>query len=385
MRVEFERAELLARHHLRGDGGDRIACRLRHERHGARGSRIDLEQIDCPVLHGELDVHEASHFQRHRELLGLPLKLPDDSGVQRVRRQRARAVARMDPRKLDVLHHARDADGPAVAQGVDIHLHGVGQELVDQDRIPPRRGNRVAHVLPQLRWIPDDFHGAAAKHVGGPDHDRVADLLGRPRGFVGRMGRAVPRLHKPEPVQKRLEPLPILGEVDGVRLGSENPEPVGFNGAGKLQRSLASELDDRACQLPGSAFGREDFRNMLVRQRFEIQPVRRVVVGRNCFRIAIDHDGLEARRRQGHAGMAAAVVEFDALADSVRPPAEDRDFPPVRWPRLAFGFAVQRGFVSRVHVRRSGVEFGGARVYPLEDRPDAETPPERPHLRRIPA
>ena len=46
LRREAELREALARHDARGDLGDRLADHLGHERHGARGARIDLEHVD---------------------------------------------------------------------------------------------------------------------------------------------------------------------------------------------------------------------------------------------------------------------------------------------------------------------------------------------------
>jgi hypothetical protein len=47
-------------------------------------------------------------------------------------RQRARRVARMHARLLDVLHDAADEDGLAVADRVDVHLDRVVEEAVDE-------------------------------------------------------------------------------------------------------------------------------------------------------------------------------------------------------------------------------------------------------------
>ena len=54
---------------------------------------------------------------------------------QRVRRQRARTVARVHPGLLDVLHHAADHDlARGVADGVDVDLGRVLEEAVDEHR-----------------------------------------------------------------------------------------------------------------------------------------------------------------------------------------------------------------------------------------------------------
>ena len=92
---------------------------------------------------------------------------------------------------------------------------------------------------------------------------------------------------------------------------------------GELQRGLAAELDDDAVQRAVLLLDPQDFHHVLEGQRLEIEPVGGVVVGRDRFRVAVDHDRLVARVGQRVAGVAAAIVELDALADPVRAAAED--------------------------------------------------------------
>ncbi len=94
---------------------------------------------------------------------------------------------------------------------------------------------------------------------------------------------------------------------------------------GKLERGLPAELHDDAMQMPTRALDIDDLEHVLAGQRLEIQPIGSVVVGRDRFRVAVDHDGLVTGLLQGKSGMAAAVVELDALPDPVGPPAEDHD------------------------------------------------------------
>ena len=70
--------------------------------------------------------------------------------------------------------------------------------------------------------------------------------------------------------------------------------------------------------------------------------------------------------------MAAAIIEFDALADPVGSAAEDDDLLLVRWRGFVGRVAGKRRFVGRIHVSRRRSEFGGAGVDALEDRPHAK-------------
>ena len=74
------------------------------------------------------------------------------------------------------------------------------------------------------------------------------------------------------------------------------------------------------------------------------------------------------------AGMTAAIVELDALADAVRSAAEDDDFLAVCWPRLVLGI------IGRLHVGGGGRKFGGTGVDALVDGPHIQLVAVGPHL-----
>ncbi len=126
-------------------------------------------------------------------------------------------------------------------------------------------------------------------------------------------------------VEQLLEAVAVFRKVDGIRGGAEDRHIGGFKRMGELQRRLPAELHDHAMQRAILPLGIDDFEHILRRQRLEIEPVGGVVIGRHRLGIAVDHDGFIARFRQREAGMAAAIIELDALADAVRPAAKDDD------------------------------------------------------------
>ena len=141
---------------------------------------------------------------------------------------------------------------------------------------------------------------------------------------------------------------------------------------GELERRLAAELHDDAGERAFRLFDAHDFQHVFRRQRFEIEPVGGVVIGRDGFRIAIDHDGLETPLRKRERRVAAAIVELDALADAVGSAAEDDDLLLVGRAGFAFRRAADRRLIGRIHVRRERREFRGAGVDALEHGPHAE-------------
>ena len=130
---------------------------------------------------------------------------------------------------------------------------------------------------------------------------------------------------KPELLDELLEALAVLGEIDHVGRGAEDRHVRRLQGGGELQRRLPAELHDDAEELSARLLDAHDLQHVLGGERLEIEPVGGVVVGRHGLRIAVDHDRLEAGLIEREGGMAAAIVELDALADAVRPAAEDDD------------------------------------------------------------
>ncbi len=168
-----------------------------------------------------------------------------------------------------------------------------------------------------------DLHGSAAQHIGRPDHHGIAQLVGDAARLGRRAGDAALGLLEPEPVDQRLEAVAVLRQVDGIRRGAEDRHARLLERAGKLQRRLPAELHDHASEPALRLLHANDLEHVLGGQRLEVEPVGGVVVGRDRLGVAVDHDGLGAGLRQREGGMAAAVVELDALADAVRASPQD--------------------------------------------------------------
>ncbi len=227
-----------------------------------------------------------------------------------------------------------------------------------------------------------DLHGTAAKHIGGPHHHRIADLMRLLLGQFGRGGGGVGRLLEVEGLQQHLESLAVLGQVDGVGRGAENRDIGLFQRCRQLQRRLAAELDDDAQNLALALLDANQLDDGFGGQRLEIQAVRGVVVGRYGFRVAVDHDGLLPGLVQGIRRMDAAIVELDALADAVGPAAQDDHLLALGRVGFALGRADAVALVAGIHVGRARGEFAGAGVDALEHRADVEDLAAERHLGR---
>ena len=139
-----------------------------------------------------------------------------------------------------------------------------------------------------------------------------------------------------------------------------------FDALRESERRLPAELAHDAEDLTRRGFGVQHLEHILERERLEVEAVRRVVVGRDRLRVAVDHDRLVARVRQCERRVHAGVVELDALTDAVGARSDDHDLLAVG--RRDLGLEV----VARVVVGRQRRELPGAGVDRLVDRADRE-------------
>ena len=161
-----------------------------------------------------------------------------------------------------------------------------------------------------------------------------------------------------QPFDQFAEAVPVLGQVDGVGRRAQDRHAGCLQAVGQVERRLSAVLDDDAGQFAAGPFALDDVEHILEGQRLEVEPVAGVVVGAHRLRVAVDHDGLVAQFLQRKAGVAAAVVELDALADAVGAAAQNDHLLAVRGRRLALALiaAVEIGRVG-LKLRRAGVDL----------------------------
>src|SRR5712675_659407 len=294
---------------------------------------------------------------------GTPVALPTKGTVREARG--------LTSGLLNMLHDSADENVFAVAGGVHVHLRGIGEEPVEQHRRIVRNFDGLAHVALEILLLVHDLHRAPAEHVARTHHQRIADFLRETQriGFSAR--RAVGRLLEPEAIDELLEALAVFGHVDHVGRGADDRHSVRLEIPGELQRRLTAELDDHAVGF----FLVDDLEDVLQRKRLEIEAVGGIVVGRDRFRVAVDHDRLEAVFAQRERRVHAAVVELDALSDAIRSAPQDDHLFPIGGRRLALLL------VSGVHVRGPRREFRRAGIDSLVRRADSEAMPRSAHFR----
>ena len=241
----------------------------------------------------------------------------------------------MHARQLNMLHNGRDKGVGSVADGVCLTLGGMMQETVDKDRAVRGHAYGCPHIFCHAFRIVYYLHAAAAQHIGGAYHDRIADLLGNGQSLVYIHCHACLRHGDLQLLHNSAETIAVLCQIDDLRAGAQDAHAVLLQIRRQVQGRLAAELGDDAHRLLLFV----DAQHILQGQRLEIQLVGGVVVCGNRLRIAVYNDGLKAQLFQGDRRVDAAVVELNALSDTVRAAAQDHDL-------LAVG--VDRALIRRV-------------------------------------
>ena len=144
-------------------------------------------------------------------------------------------------------------------------------------------------------------------------------MRGHSLGLLKRGGLARRRVHDAQLVEQGGKALAVLGKVDGVGLGAHNVHAALLEHARQFKRGLAAKRHHDAV----GSLNVDDIHDVLVGERLKVQAIRGVVVGRDGFGVAIDHDGLEAAGRQRVARVHAAVIELDTLANAVGSGTQD--------------------------------------------------------------
>ncbi|OPY04519.1 MAG: hypothetical protein A4E66_02582 [Syntrophus sp. PtaB.Bin001] len=357
----FRKTKVLQRspqHDLGRQLGQGDADRLADKGHRTRGPGVDLQQVKSAVFHGILDIHQADHLQFPGNQFRLTLDQFEKLFGEAHSGENAGTVARMYPRFFDMLHDAGDYCFSAVADGIHIHFDGVFQKLIDENRMIGRDLQGLLHELAQAVSVVDYFHGAATQNIGRPHQHRIADMFRRIQGPGHIRRRRVFRLFQFKLVDDFLKTFPVFRPVDGIGRCTENLSPCGFQTLGQIQRRLTAELDDDAHGL----FAGEDVKNIFQGNWFEKKLVGGVVIGAHRLRIGVHHEAFVAFLPKGEGGMDTAVIELDALPDSVGTAADDQHPGFFRRPRLAFFL------ICRIVIGGVGFKLGGAGVDQLIDR-----------------
>src|SRR5579859_2255311 len=159
--------------------------------------------------------------------------------------------------------------------------------------------------------------------------------MGAGERLVAGSGDGVDRLLDLQAVEQLLEALAVFGQVDRIWGRAEDRNSSIGQGLGQFERCLAAELNDDAQQGSLRLLHMDQLEHIFGGQWLEIEPVGGVVIRRDRLGVAIDHDRFNADLVEREGGVAATIVKFDALSDSIWTAAQDDRLARVGWLALA--------------------------------------------------
>ena len=213
---QIEILQFLACHQPGSDLSNGHAGRLCHEGHGAAGAGVYLKDIDGCALNGILHIHQANHFQRLCQGMGLLFHVFHHRIGQGIGRQRTSAVAGMNASLFNMFHDTGDMHIITVAQGIDVHFNRVTQIVIDQHGALAGYNHGGCDVTAQFRLVMDDFHRATAQDIGRADHDRIPDASGNGDCLISRGRDPIGWLAQVQILQQALEPFPVFRQINCI-------------------------------------------------------------------------------------------------------------------------------------------------------------------------
>ena len=187
----------------------------------------------------------------------------------------------MNAGALDVFHHGANHHVGTVGERINVGFERVFKKPVDKHRPVFTDQHRSFEIACQRRGIVHNLHRPAAEYIRRSHKNGIPDPFRDRERFVNTGRRPIGRLCDPELTGERLESPPILGDVDRVRARAENANTGSLKTTRQFQWCLSAELNDHA----NRSLPRNDLEHVLQRERFEIQLVRNVEIGRHRLRI----------------------------------------------------------------------------------------------------
>ena len=321
------------------DFGDGKASGLGGQGGTARdaGVHLDHNHAASGRLDSELNIGPA----------GLDADFPNDGGGgiahaliflvgEGLRGSHGDGVAGVDAHGIEIFDRADDHEVVAdVAHDFQLELFPAEDGLFDEGLMHRAGIERQGDGFGKLFVIVGDGAAGAAERKGGPNDNRVAELVGKAQGIVRITDQRRHRHIQADFAAGILELETILGHFDGPQGGADQLHPVSLENAafgqfhGKIQTCLATNGGKQSV----GTFAGDDLLQHFMGERLDISAVGKLGIGHDGGGIGIHQDDFVAVGTQRLAGLSARIVEFAGLPDDDRTGADDQNFFNVR----AFG------------------------------------------------
>ena len=226
----------------------------------------------------------------------------------------------MNTSSLNVLHNSRNQNIFAVADTVNFKLssHHV---LVNQNRIFNSLSQNNLHIFFYVGIVEGNNHVLTAQNVRRTQQNRVAQLFCCSQSFFGIHDCKSLRTLNLEFFTKFFKTLAVFGQVDCVSTCTKNWDSLLRKEVCKLDCCTAAKGNYNCNRL----FCVDNAHNVFRSERFKIESVCGVKVGRNGFRVVVDDCNLVAKFFQAPYALNAGIVELNTLTDADRARTKNYD------------------------------------------------------------
>ena len=169
-----------------------------------------------------------------------------------------------------------------------------------------------------------DAAARSAEGEGRPHDHRIADVLRKGQRILHRLHHRGGDYRLADSLHRVLEHLPVLGLVDGIKVGAEQRHPVFRQKTlpGELHRQGQSGLTAQRGQQAVRLFLLNDPPYRLKGERLNVYVIGHRPVGHDGGGVGVDQHHLQPLFPERAASLGAAIVKFCRLPDDNRPGAD---------------------------------------------------------------
>ena len=207
------------------------------------------------------------------------------------------------------IHH----DLAMIGHGIHFYLFGMFDELTDYHRMLLADVGRQLKETFQLFLVGADIHRRTTQHITRANQYREAYLLHECIDIIHRRKLFPTRLVYSDAVEHGGELLAVFGIVDTLCGCSEDIYVLFVQAHRQVVRYLSSGRDDHAVRI----FEFEDVHHAFEGQFVEVETVAHIVIGRNRFRVIVDHHRAPTLLANRVQRLHAAPVELYRATDTV--------------------------------------------------------------------
>ncbi|OPY85003.1 MAG: hypothetical protein A4E71_02348 [Smithella sp. PtaU1.Bin162] len=159
----------------------------------------------------------------------------------------------------------------------------------------------------------NNLHAPPPQHIRRTHHERIPDTA-RHLQCLGESARHARCRHgNTQLIHHLAETVTVFGKINRFRRSADYFY-TGFRQIGcNVERRLTAELHNYTFRFLFFV----NTQNIFHRKRLKVKFIRCIVIRRNCFRIAVDHDGFNTFITQSKSRVDTAIVKFNSLPDPV--------------------------------------------------------------------